>query len=808
MKRTALAFFLMVTMWCCGDFIFDGKNDIWLASMGQLGGALKPSDEDQILQWLYDYDGDFIDQLSPLIVDEPECADVFVLDFASGGTITASQVASTNVLTHEGTAILTANDGSITVGAGTVSGISIDGVMTYPVEGGASTNELIDVSGGGHTATFTGGTWSTADGIPAYNLEHGFTGAVASDGSTQYINICKCITENSRITGKFYANSAGGSPFGVFNGGSERCYIEANSGTSYVGFLGSTITLTDVSLVGFPVEFDISRDGVVINGTNLTGELSLTVTEIDADIYIMARNRADISDVDNYLDGRVSDVKIFDDYTSDEAAYDIVPIYDPTNGAGFYDKVSKTFYYNDSTGTLTFQTSPALLEGQKTVQTYTADGDADSWTVSGLTGGEDITCDSFNEAWEGNPDDRYTSFDGGDDWLDLTGLMAEQTDVSNVAMRFVVETSDTATMFIAGGSPYVGAMQFSNAGSPDSGGGSPSYTVNGALLASPTRDDLYDAIVTGGSAELKIAGIDMSTWTELSVFRYAALAIWFLDGRSYKIEIDWTSDGTWDHVIAPNLSGGMIDTVTGTVFTNSGTGKLTQGVDGYEIAYPYTDTADTIDFTAGYVSGKVYVDGVELTDLDDVVGKTSSTLESVHPTLTTISLTTGAGGLDANWAGAIVSDSDKAIRRDAEDYLELAVSGTSTLGGGVHNGCEVAIKQTDADYTIFGGESLYGDGSTSWTNVYWTDFLQHTSGNQGLWLKYIEDTEGTLNSCIIGEAVQYDVDYVPPTPAKERRNVRYFEQGDCGAGTIDPLYDSNGELVYDSEGEVVYTQPE
>jgi hypothetical protein len=120
-------------------------------------------------------------------------------------------------------------------------------------------------------------------------------------------------------------------------------------------------------------------------------------------------------------------------------------------------------------------------------------------------------------------------------------------------------------------------------------------------------------------------------------------------------------------------------------------------------------------------------------------------------------------------------------------------------GGYVHNGSEVSLIQTDADETVFGGATIWGNGTDTWVKVTYADFLAHTSGTQNTWLRWL-----SLNGvCLVKEDAQYDVTR-EFTPAENDKNERYFRQGTCGAGFA-ALRDVGGDLILDVGGNVIYT---
>lgn len=117
-------------------------------------------------------------------------------------------------------------------------------------------------------------------------------------------------------------------------------------------------------------------------------------------------------------------------------------------------------------------------------------------------------------------------FDGVDDKL-ISGAVTAGT---WTAMDFfIVVNLDT---FSAGGwligdddgGRFFGVAQNGSGSSTASGAGSPSYKINGVAVpggTSATRDQLYDAISTGGWLVVEANGLDLSAWIQLQVSNYA-----------------------------------------------------------------------------------------------------------------------------------------------------------------------------------------------------------------------------------------------------------------------------------------------
>jgi hypothetical protein len=155
--------------------LFDYRD--FLGALGGLfsGGGSAPKILSELIQQLFGgtADGKILDDELD-IVGPAELQGVYVLNFPAGGVITTAEVTGTEVLTHNGTATLTAGSGIITVGVGTVSQISIDGVMTYPCEEGPHGANLLNVSDVGVGATHDGER-TTSNLVPSWFHQKGGT---------------------------------------------------------------------------------------------------------------------------------------------------------------------------------------------------------------------------------------------------------------------------------------------------------------------------------------------------------------------------------------------------------------------------------------------------------------------------------------------------------------------------------------------------------------------------------------------------------------------------------------------------------
>ena len=126
-------------------------------------------------------------------------------------------------------------------------------------------------------------------------------------------------------------------------------------------------------------------------------------------------------------------------------------------------------------------------------------------------------------------------------------------------------------------------------------------------------------------------------------------------------------------------------------------------------------------------------------------------------------------------------------------------------GGFVHNGSECSLIQTDADETVFGGVTIWGNGTDTWDKVTYADLQAKLSGEHNTWIRWIDLAGG---ACVVKEIAQYDVTDTL-TSAEDAQNRRYFKQGDCGQGFFSfiVLVDGDGNALVDGEGNLLGSFP-
>jgi len=129
------------------------------------------------------------------------------------------------------------------------------------------------------------------------------------------------------------------------------------------------------------------------------------------------------------------------------------------------------------------------------------------------------------------------------------------------------------------------------------------------------------------------------------------------------------------------------------------------------------------------------------------------------------------------------------FRKPATEYIPARTDGVTCADGNpitnlpsyVHNGAECSIKQTDADETIFGGATLWGNGTDTWDEVSYADLLDEPSNTTNGWYKWVS-IDGV---CHLKECFQYDVTDTL-TEAEYNKNAQYVGAGG-GCGSIAPF---------------------
>lgn len=138
------------------------------------GGTVSPAAQSDILQWLIGLDPDAITltDRKNIVNPEPELRDVNCLTSTGAQTISNANISNGAVVVNVGTADGTATAGVITFTSGTISQVSLDGVLTYVCEEGEDLP--FDISGSGNDITSMTTTWTISDSLPSRNHLNGF----------------------------------------------------------------------------------------------------------------------------------------------------------------------------------------------------------------------------------------------------------------------------------------------------------------------------------------------------------------------------------------------------------------------------------------------------------------------------------------------------------------------------------------------------------------------------------------------------------------------------------------------------------
>jgi hypothetical protein len=121
----------------------------------------------------------------------------------------------------------------------------------------------------------------------------------------------------------------------------------------------------------------------------------------------------------------------------------------------------------------------------------------------------------------------------------------------------------------------------------------------------------------------------------------------------------------------------------------------------------------------------------------------------------------------------------------------------------IHNNFDGFIKQPAGNEASLGHSGLFYeiDGITP-KEVSFADGKAWISGTDNTWTNFNPE-DGTCywdESLIYAESKSFDID--------EYNRNKSTLPNECGGGVIEPLYDSNNELIYDSNNEVIYVLPE
>ncbi len=121
-------------------------------------------------------------------------------------------------------------------------------------------------------------------------------------------------------------------------------------------------------------------------------------------------------------------------------------------------------------------------------------------------------------------------FDGSDDKLATGAFTAGTWTTMDFFIVVNLDTFSASGWLIGddGGGRFFGVAQNGTGSSTASGAGSPSYKINGVAVpggTSATRDQLYDAISTGGWLVVEANGLDLSAWIQFQFGNYPTYQI-------------------------------------------------------------------------------------------------------------------------------------------------------------------------------------------------------------------------------------------------------------------------------------------
>jgi hypothetical protein len=204
-----------------------------------------------------------------------------------------------------------------------------------------------------------------------------------------------------------------------------------------------------------------------------------------------------------------------------------------------------------------------------------------------------------------------------------------------------------------------------------------------------------------------------------------------------------------------------------------------------------TATAGTDEITfdlSGIYSGMVQVNGEDLTDLSEIVGKTATSLTSLNASYPTINVQTGAGGLESLYSRRLSGTSyGTPIRVDAKYSLPIERIGTIDDPRLVHNFFEGGVQQTDV-YFSDNPNGTWHDGA-SFQDIYIEQILDHQNGLNNLWFRW-KDIDG---KCYVESWGQYKLDpYWMPTPTEYIRNLMYWTVCGSASSPLEPLEVTQG----------------
>ena len=270
---------------------------------------------------------------------------------SAGTTLLSAAFSSGDTVTNEGSATVgTVSNGSCAFGSGTISGIRINGVLTFTcAEGSGLPFNIVSESAPDITDIGTA-TWATSDTAPAYNIANGFASGVVSDGSGQYINLGITADSNTdfEVCGTWENDGAYEGSFA----GSRFFMGRDDSSSARLGY--GTFNQGGANIIDFskPVRMRITGGKLYINDVEYLDSGSPPISS-SGPLYVFARNFGGTADT--FVSGRRDYIKV---WQNSILVRHLIPVGDGT----FKDLVDDTIYATVS-GVLVAIRIPALLDG-------------------------------------------------------------------------------------------------------------------------------------------------------------------------------------------------------------------------------------------------------------------------------------------------------------------------------------------------------------------------------------------------------------------------------------------------------------
>ena len=187
---------------------------------------------------------------------------------------------------------------------------------------------------------------------PAREIE--YIECVVSNTNKPYINTGVYATENTRVLAKLYTtdtnnrNYFGGSVNPIGAGKNSGFVFNAMSTTKVEYLFGAGVsgtgwtTVDATNVVGTPFDLDFSKDGIIVNGVNISTPNYSTFATQTLPVTLFVRNGGSA-----YINGRIYYFKMYENGT---IIRDLIPTFQD-GVAGMWDKENNVFYTNAGSGT-------------------------------------------------------------------------------------------------------------------------------------------------------------------------------------------------------------------------------------------------------------------------------------------------------------------------------------------------------------------------------------------------------------------------------------------------------------------------